>query len=411
MRKAFRDLPSILIFLFLSLPVFSGELSSHPFDIRLLMQKGVGYASVFNYEKTAEICDELVSLSQNSEVVARAHWLKAAAFAMYQLQYRSRELDEELKREVAMVAKLRPDLMEEVLARHQACLPFFKPGFVDVQDLLQKATSKYESSATTHALSAYKLGQACFAAGERKFQVPVEQREQLKKAAARYFEIASRLKPENYEFAVYHMTALHQLKQFGEVRELGRRLVERFLNRPSFAFHRDPAYYYAVVTSKTDEEKAREILEERASSPEAGAGIHLYLAQVKMKQAATPIEKIQILSEFISSVEEGEISSSGYNMHELVAAYYKLAHQQYEQGFFDSALSTYKKIARYSPHYADIHYKRGLLYKAMAEEEPDPEKKKTLLENAKKELEIQTSYNWQGWAAAKAKRALAELKE
>ncbi len=108
-------------------------------------------------------------------------------------------------------------------------------------------------------------------------------------------------------------------------------------------------------------------------------------------------------------MEKGEITTSGFNLRALVSAYYKLANYRFEQGLPEQALATYGKITEISPHYAEVHYNLGIVFRTLAQREANPKKKQKLLNRAREEFQLQTQYDWHRRAAKTALKALAEL--
>lgn len=378
-------------------------------DLNQILDDAVGAASVYNYERAEKLCDCILSVLYDNQLKARAHWIKAVAYSMFELEYRTNSLEDKLKAEIDRIRDLDPSLLGEILARFEISLAFHLSQNTDPEKFLKEKYDLYAEKSDTDAVSAYKIGHVYFTLGQLKDSIPEDKRKEYEEKALESFKKAYELNPDKYEYAAYYMTALYNLNRKKEIQEIGKMITERFPGAPRFSFENDPYYFYGIAVSLSDAEKGGEIIEERAKSPDADAWIHLEIAMNNVRKNLPEQQLSQILGEFIRRVEEKEIIGTGYNMRALASAYYKLAHYQLKQGLAEEALSTYRKLTALSPHYAEIHYNQGIIFKSLAEKEKDPEKKLSLMNRAKKEMELQTQYNWGGRAAETARKALAAL--
>ena len=237
-----------------------------------------------------------------------------------------------------------------------------------------------------------------------------KKKEHFSKAAG-HFQKAHQLEPMNYEYAAYALTALANVERTKEAFKIGNHLTENFKKAPRFSFESDPWYLYASVVGMSDPDKMQDIIRERSKSPDASALVHFAVVKQEMKRADSPREKVRLLGEFIRRMEDGDITNTGYDIHSLVSAYYKLGHELFKMDMPEMALLAYRKLSSLSPHYAEIHYNNGIIYSSLAKEESHPAKKEALLEKAKREFELQKKYDWHGRATQSAQKQLDRMGE
>jgi tetratricopeptide (TPR) repeat protein len=329
---------------------------------------------------------------------------------MFELEYRTNSFEDKIKSEIDRIRELAPNLLGDILPRYEICLAYHLSQNPDPEKFIRERYDLYAERSDTDALSAYKTGHVYFTLAQLKDSITEEKLKEYEEKALEFFEKACVLNPESYEYAAYHMTALYNLNRQKEIQDLGKVITQRFSKAPRFSFEKDPHYFYGIAVSLSDAEKGRKIIGERSKSKDADAWIHLEIAMDNVQKNLPDNQLSQVLGEFIRRVEEKEIIGAGYNTKALASAYYKLAHYQFKQGLAEEALSTYRKLTALSPHYAEIHYNQGIIFKSLAEKEKDPEKKLSLINRAKKEFDLQTQYNWGGTSAETARKALSGLK-
>ena len=399
-------------------------------DLNQILEEAVGAAAVYNYERAEKLCDSVLSMAYDKDLKARAWWLKAVAYVNFELQYRTRDLDDKYREAVENCRELNPDMLNEILPRFEFSLKFHTTPGLKGEEFLKEALEEYnKQTEKNEAVRNFKLGTVYFALASTEEPGIKEKSDEYNREAMTFFKKAWELWPENYQYAAYYLTAVTYLKNIQEAELVALNMTERWNTAPLYSFEKDPYYFLSVVVGlkKPEEEKkimgiknplqkktqglygpegTRKILEERSRMPGAPADIFFELAMWDSNMAAADAEKTKILAAVVRRMEEGEIKTTGYNMKSLVSAYYKLAHAQFQQGLAEEALATYRKLSALSPHYAEIHYNQGVIFKSLAEKEKDPDKKKSLLDRAKQEFELQIKYNWMGKAADTAKKYL-----
>ncbi|MBN1901446.1 hypothetical protein JW926_09015 [Candidatus Sumerlaeota bacterium] len=377
-------------------------------DLNQILDEAMAAASVYNWERAEKLCDCVLSVLYDNQLKARAHWIKAVAYSMFQLEYRTDSLQDKLNAAMEGVRENDPALLSEVLPRYEFAMECHLSPNPDPEKFLKQKIDLYGETAETDAANAYRLGHVYLILLQYKGDISGENQKEYEENALQFLSKACDLNPENYEYAGSYMTALYNLKRQKEIVDFGKILTARFSKAPRFSFHGDPYYLYGKGVSLSDAKKGREIIAQRAKSPDADAWIHFELAMSSARQNPPDNKASQILGEFIRRVEEKEIDGSGYNTRALASTYNELASQQFRMGLPEDALSTYRKLAALSPHYVEIHYNQGIIFKSLAEKENDPEKKQKLMERAKKEFQLQTQYNWGGKAAETARKALGQ---
>jgi len=388
-----KDLLAIVIFLLAAVCFQPRRIDAKSLvDPDPLLDEALGYAAVYNYEKAQHICDRILSITEDPAIQARAHWIKAVAFAKFQLEYRTNELSEKLEREKGYIRKLDPSLLRERLYHFEVVQRFHKTVESDVEGILKQAVSEFEKEQIPEADRHYKIGQSFLAAAS----IAGEKAKEYYRQSADHMSKAHKLAPENYEYAAYCLTALARADRLTEAVEVGKELTKKYKAAPRFSMESDPWYLYAAAVGLTDIMEARRIALERSGSPDADAGIFFYVTQSDVRAAKTPEEKAGIWREFIRKMENGQIPRKGYNLRFLVSAYYKLGHFESRAKRPEKSLEAYRKLSEYSPHYAGIHYNQGVVLEMLSGKETDPEKKTSLMEQSRKQFELQKKYNWHG---------------
>lgn len=399
-------------------------------DLTQILEEAVGAASVYNYERAEKLCDSVLSMAYDKDLKARAWWLKAVAYANFELQYRTRDLDDKYKEAVEGCREWNPDMLNEILPRFEVSLKYHTTPGLKGEEFLKQALEEYENKTEKNeAVRNFKLGVVYYALASSEEPGFKEKSEEYNREAMTFFQKAWELWPENYQYAAYYLTLLVHLKKIQEAETVALNMTEKWKAAPLYSFEQDAYNFLSIVVGfkKPEEvekimgvknplmkmtqglygpEGARKILEDRARMPEASADIFFDMAMSDANMASSDAEKSRILSGLVRRMEEGEIKKTGYSMKSQVSAYYKLAHSQFQQGLAEEALASYRKLAALSSHYAEIHYNQGIIFKSLAEKEKDPEKKKSLLDRAKQEFDLQIKYNWLGKGAENAKKAL-----
>jgi tetratricopeptide (TPR) repeat protein len=225
---------------------------------------------------------------------------------------------------------------------------------------------------------------------------------------------ACELRPGNCEFKAYLLTWLVSQERYADAQQFGRKMTEECGSRPVFAVERDACCMYAAALgmdpAPSASKQAMESLSKCAQSPGAGAYVHYELAHARARKATKARERARIYNEFIRQCEEERIVARGYDFRALASAWYKVAHELNQQGSREQALAAYRRLQQISPHYAQVHYNKGVLYSLLAEEENDPQKKKQLLEDAAREYENQVRYDWQKRTADLARKQLEAVR-
>ncbi len=222
-------------------------------EIQRLLGDAVGYAAVYNYQKTEELCDRVLTMTKDPQVQARAHWLKAVAYANFQLEYRTDSLTEKLKNETEMVRRLNPELLGDILARLGVSLEFHLPEEPNIDDIVNKARAAYGDRAMSDPTSVFKLACTYWLAAKRKRKTSREKSREYYARARKLFNRAMEMRPDNYEYAVYYLTLLGEMGLNKEAEEIGKRIIEKFDSTPRYAFESDPYCLYAAAVGLSDQ--------------------------------------------------------------------------------------------------------------------------------------------------------------
>ncbi len=384
--------------------------SVNPHD---LLVEALGCAAIYNYEKSESLCDKVLASTDDAALQGRAYWVKAVAWSTFITDYRNDRLRDRFAQAVKEVKRLQPELYADVLARREVLMDFLLPENRAVDDLLDDYRKRYEPSASQNALDAYMLGHAYWQASQL---LPAEakdkQKEYLEKALE-LVETAAKRKPDSYEFQSYYLTLLAYNNRDAQAVEVGKTLIQRFIPFGDFEYDRDPYCLYAASVGKNEQAPDRpyefDILEQRAKDPDAGAWVHYEIAQGKVAQAESTKEKEDLYRRFIRRAEEGEFPTDGYDLRALASAYYKLAYWLSTEQRWEESLAVYRRLSDLSPRYAQLHYNQAVIFERMAEEESDPEARKSLLERALKEYQDQLDLDWAGRTAGTIRESIERI--
>jgi len=394
-----------------------------PEAIQKLLDDAIGFASVYNYKKTEDLCDRVLAMTTQSQILAQAHWIKAVAYAYFQVEYGTQDLMGKLAAEREMVRQLRPDLLMNQLPHLEAHLLFClaeKPDIEAILDktrrallppeLVEKAKTTSVEDLLSNPLSICKLGHVYWAAAEMTEGSSQSKSPDYYEKARKILKIVAQREPDEYEHPAYYLTVLAEMGLKIEAEKVGEDILARFDGKLRYPFCGDhgPFCLYAAAVGQSDPTKARRMIEERAGTAAADAWVHYYSAVYRQGRVPSVAEKARILAELVQRMESGGIQTPGTYLCALAGVYDRLAHLQCNAGQLEQSLATCKKLADISPHYFEIHNLKGIVYKALASKEKDPEKAKALLGEARKEFELQIQFDWRGRGAF-ARRQIEQL--
>ncbi|MCX7000652.1 MAG: hypothetical protein NT106_10230 [Candidatus Sumerlaeota bacterium] len=148
-----------------------------------------------------------------------------------------------------------------------------------------------------------------------------------------------------------------------------------------------------LIYAATLEEKAgtAHIRQQAAKHPD---NADLQLAAATSYIQSEPVRARTMLQSLVDNISSGKISVPLLRSRVEVSALYKLGHLYSVAGEKKKALETDDKIVRLSPHYAEVHYNRGVVYYSMAQEAKAKEERTALLKKAKAEFETQTGLHF-----------------
>ncbi|MCX8036805.1 MAG: hypothetical protein N3D11_07090 [Candidatus Sumerlaeia bacterium] len=395
-----------------------------------LLDSALGYAAVYHVEKAENLCNQALETTSDSALSARAHWIKAAAYAHYQVEYRSEKYKEKLAAEKDLVRRLQPDLLARDLARLEILLAFHRPGAPLPQTVLEQmrrqllaAESKNPATAAETQLSdpvhIYQMAHAYLTAARLLPEGRETERNSFCEHAERLFQKAAQMKPDCYEFAAYHLTALGTTERTDEALRLAQDILARFDGKVPFPplGDRGPACLYAATLAMSDAKQAEQWLDERVRRPAADAWVHYEVTVARANDATSPTQQVRLWEDLLARMEAGEIPTPGTYLHAKASALYKLAHYQSREAAartdpaqsrrgWENALATCDRLMQLSPHYAEVHYNRGIVLNVLAELADEPERSKTYRDAARKEFRLQMEHDWQGTAARAARAKL-----
>lgn len=391
-----------------------------------LLDDALGHAAVFDCQTAESLCDHVLAHEPDPKTQARAHWIKAVAYAWFHVEYRSDRFAEKLQAEKEAIQRLDPDLLGESLARTEILRAFYPGKDNDVEKTLNGIRSTLLGSGTVDdpppvsdedrlekPLAVYKLGVAYLSAARRMKEAGEERSRQYYDRAAKLLGRAADMQPENYEYGAYYVTTLAELGRRKEAEDAAKALVETFDGRLRYPLVDDqgPFCLYAAVIAQDDPDRAWEVLRKRAKASAAGAWVHYMKAGYDERRAPTVSEQARVWADFVQRLETRKIRMRGSELRVLARAYYRLAHLQSREGDYHAALNTCRKLAAISPHYAELHTNMGLIHRYLGSTAKEFALAKAHFEEARKQFELQLQYDWHGNAIADARRYLEELNQ
>jgi hypothetical protein len=219
-------------------------------DLQDRLDEAMGYAAVWNWEKAEAICDEVLAETDDPDLEAHAHWVKAVAFANFNLEYRTERLKDKFEAETAILRRLKPDLLGDTIAHLEAKLLFYLSPDPDMAARLQAVRAKILRDASPEApaplvdeddlsdpAAIYKLGHAYWAAATlTSGTLPENSREYFARARV-LMKRAAELRPDCFECGGYYVTVLSNMGLHEEAERVAKQLLERFDGKLGAATH------------------------------------------------------------------------------------------------------------------------------------------------------------------------------
>jgi len=196
------------------------------------------------------------------------------------------------------------------------------------------------------------------------FAPNMDEKAKLSDIAISEMKKAVQLDPKRYEFRAYYITALLN----ADKKEEARREAEDMMKSADLSPDKiSPSCTIPdAVYAATLEEKAgtAHIRQQAAQYPE---NADLQLAAATSYIQSEPVRARTMLQSLVNNISSGKISVPLLRSRVEVSALYKLGHLYSGAGEKKKALETDDKIVQLSPHYAEVHYNRGVVYYSMAQ--------------------------------------------
>jgi tetratricopeptide (TPR) repeat protein len=346
----------------------------------------------WNYEGAIPAAEALLSKAKDNVSRATAHLLIARALAIKGIEYRDAIACETGKKHILEAFALAPSLKNEPdVANLRAQLMVFQMPKTPCELALAEAHREAEKEphlAQTH----FYLGLISFKLSFNDAFAPTrDEKAKLSDLAISEMKKAVQLDPKRYEFRAYYITALLN----ADKKEEARRKAEDMMKSADLSPDKiSPSCSIPdEVYAATLEEKAgtAHIRQQAAKYPENAA---LQLAAATSYIQSEPVRARTMLQSLVDNIASGKISVPLLRSRVEVSALYKLGHLYSVAGEKKKALETYDKIVQLSPHYAEVHYNRGVVYYSMAQEAKAKEERTALLKKAKAEFETQTGLHF-----------------
>jgi tetratricopeptide (TPR) repeat protein len=378
------------------------------------LEQAKGYAVIFNVPKAEELCDSVLSKERNPEIIALCHWIKAVAYATFQLEYRTNCYEQKLQSEIEDIKRLKPELLTHELIRLQTQFLFYVPEEADeekVDRILAEERQVIASKAEPSASELFRLGIVNQTAHDLYLKLDQKQKaESCRQEAVKYIGEAYKRRKDIYEYSAFYVTALAENNNIDQAIELAENLRNTFAEKFAYLISSDagPNVLYSATVSQKDTNKSYSMLKTWIDEGLKDPWVYYELAITETTRAPEA-SRPAILEKLARQFENGEIPIQGSQLRALARTYYQLAYYQYSAGKTREALEAYKKLEKLSPHYADLQYDIAVVLGKLSEEEDNAERKSQLLEDAKTRLQEQMNYNWHGKTITHAKGLLNKL--
>lgn len=378
------------------------------------LERAKGYAAIFNVPKAEELCDTVLSEEEDPEIIALCHWIKAVAYASFQLEYRTNCYEQKLQSAIEHIKRLKPELLNHELTKLQTDCLFYVPEDADeekVGRILAEARKVIASKAEPSASELFRFGLINSIAHNFYLKLDRKQKaESCGQEAVKYLGEAYKRRKDIYEYGAFYVTALAENNNIEQAIEIAENLRNTFTEEFADLITADegPNVLYNAAVSQKDPQKASNMLSTWIDEGLKDPWVYYELTMDKTMRAPEA-SKPDSLAKLARQFENEEIPMQGSQLRALVRTYYKLAHYQHSAGKTRDVLETYKKLEKLSPHYADLQYNIAVVLFKLSEEEDNAQKKSQLLEEARTRLKEQMKYNWHGESITHARRFLDNL--
>ncbi len=378
------------------------------------LERAKGYAAIYNVPQVEELCDSVLLKEKDSEIIAICHWIKAVAYASFQLEYRTNFYEQKLQLALKQIERLKPELLNHELIRLQANFLFYVPEEADEEKLdriLAEAKNAIATQADPSASELFRFGNINREAWG--FYLELDRKQKAKRCAQEAVKCigeAYKSRQDIYEYGTYYVTVLVQNDNIDMAIEIAENLRNTFNDEFAYLISTDegPNVLYMATVSQKDPKKASNMLSTWIDEGLKDPWVYYELAMYKTMLAPEPSRPASF-EKLAQQFENGEIPIQGSQLRALARTYYKLAHYQHSVGKTREALETYKKLEKLSPHYADLQYNIAVVLFKLSQEEDNAERKAQLLEEAKTRLREQIKYNWHGKSITDSKEFLNNL--
>jgi tetratricopeptide (TPR) repeat protein len=413
-----RSRAACIIFAFLGAFAWGDNTTTTP---QLL--KAMGFAEVHNVPKALELCDAIIASGQTTDVLARAHWIKAVAYVEFMIEYRTGQYHEQFAREVEEVSKLDPRLLSEDLPYLGAGLGFYVGcGARDCNEDALRYVAETEQRVlgfalkqsdelltstieTLHPRDAYHLACAYVFVVQDACSSHTEIARSLDQRALSLLTYAARREPDNLE--VSHMLWRSAISRdaCATAEEITARLRQRFSPAPVYATltWSPGTLMFQNAMQCTGTMAAGKVLKDWVEEHPDDVDAQVMYADFDADRTPALQEKVTIYAKLLHDLESLDDRGLPRAVRGLITARYRLAHAQYAAGDYTAALNAYNAIQEISPHYAQVHFNKGLVLGVISDKEPDPARRESLFQEALKELRQQMQYDYLGRAAEQAR--------
>lgn len=215
------------------------------------------------------------------------------------------------------------------------------------------------------------------------------------------------LDPDRYENWPMYLSILARLQMYDLLTTDGEKMYNRFrpLRAPLFVDQGPDALYLRTrgnVPRQIAEEYLNGVKKEKPDDPYPYFALALVQMGAEEQDQTTPSKSIQMMEEFLASIEKGQIKLMPREQGYRVSALYKLGYLYKRAGQFDKALQSYKRVQELSPKYAETDYNLAETYLALAESLTTGTAKLDYLEKGRNHARLQTENDYKNRASLKA---------
>ncbi len=350
----------------------------------------------WNFVEAIPAAQSLLEKATDDTMRARAHLLLARAYGVKWMVYRDATARYEGEKHLEQAFALDPSLKNESGVAHlrAGLLVYRQPKSVCQQPVreAQQEIKKEPNNAQAH----FYLGMLHrFLATSPEFTTKKSEHHKHCALAINEMKEATRLAPKRYECWIHYLTVLDIAGRTEEAYRAGERMMKSAnLSQELIPANLSSPYEvmsYLIGKIKGGKQGNEYLGKQAQLHPD---DVDLQFRYALSYVTKDPTKCRQLFETLLENITSGRLAVPVWRSRIEVSALYKLAHLYNQAGDKKKALDTYKRIVELSPHYAEVRYNRGVIYRSMAASASTKAEKVALLQKAKEEFKAQLRVPW-----------------